>query len=108
MMQKGFLKLWRRWVIASARRMPIESAGVCMAFSVGFALTACYLLPKITQAASRAPMIAEALNGTPAGWWWMRRIEWTMIGAAVFASWLFHARCLQICFPKYYDPYRLD
>ncbi|MBL9187503.1 MAG: hypothetical protein JNK23_08510 [Opitutaceae bacterium] len=99
------LNLWRRWVIFFARKMPIESPGICTAFCVLFLLTAVYLLPELSRLASEAPMFREALDGATTGWRWLRGIEIAMVVGACTASWIFQARCLQICFPDFYDQY---
>jgi hypothetical protein len=101
-------RLWRRWVIAVARRMPIESAGVCMAVSVLLLMTAVYLLPEAAGFADSSPGIGEALRATKSGARYLRVLEFAWVVGAGGAAWLFQARCLQICFPDFYDPYAED
>jgi hypothetical protein len=102
------LKLWRKTVVMFARRMPIESAGVCMAFSVLFLLTAVFILPEAAEHAAESPLIAEGLSAADGGWRVMHWIEGTMILGACLASSIFQARCLQLCYPKFYDPYAIE
>lgn len=105
----GFIRRsWRRCVVVAARRMPIESAGACMAFSVLFLLSAIYLLPEVTSDAALPPIIADALHRSRDGGRYLHRLEWVLIIGAIGAAWVFQARCLQICFPEFYDPYALD
>ena len=91
-----------------ARRMPLESAGVCMAFSMLFLLTAVFILPQVGRHAARSPLIAEGLEGTEDGWRILQWAEGVMILGACLASWVFQARCLQLCYPKFYDPYAIE
>jgi hypothetical protein len=35
-------------------------------------------------------------------------LEFAWVVGAGGAAWLFQARCLQICFPDFYDPYAED
>lgn len=91
-----------------AHRLPIESPVACMAFSILFALTACYLLPGIESLARVAPGVAPALDGLQDGWRLLRIASRTMIVAAYACAWMFQARCLQLCYPDYYDPYAMD
>lgn len=88
--------------------MPIESPGLCMGFSVLFLLTAIYVLPEMTQHASRSPLLAEALNGSESGWRYLRFIDGFLTAGAGVAAWIFQARCLQLCYPDFYDPYAVD
>lgn len=67
-MLKRVVRFWRKGVIALARRMPIESPGLCMSFSILFLLTAIYVLPDVTSDAAHSPLIAQALNGSESGW----------------------------------------
>jgi hypothetical protein len=102
------LKLWRKTVVMFARRMPIESAGSCMAFSVLFLLTAVFILPEAAEHAAKSPLIAEGLSAARNGWRALRWIEGAMILGACLASAMFQARCLQLCYPKFYDPYAIE
>ena len=86
-----------------AGRMPIESPPVCMLGSVLFLATAACLLPKLEACARISPLLAAALNGSPDGWQCLRFLEWTMIGSACACAAIFQARCLQLCYPEYYD-----
>lgn len=107
-MRNRLLRVWRRFVIVFARRMPIESPALCMAFSVLFLLTAVYVLPEMTQHAGRSPLLAEAINGNEGGWLYLRWLDAFLTAGAGLAAWIFQARCLQLCFPDYYDPYAVD
>src|SRR5471032_109272 len=97
--------VWRRSVAFFARRMPLESPGACMAFSVLCLAAASFLLPKLEGCAGLCPLLADALDGLDNGWAWLRRFEWATIAAAYFAAGIFQARCLQLCFPDDYNPY---
>lgn len=88
--------------------MPIESPGICMGFCVLFLLTAVYLLPDTTRVAAQAPLFSQALDGTASGWRYLHWVEMAMVVGACTASWIFQARCLQICFPEFYDQYAGD
>lgn len=102
------VKFWRKTVVMFARRMPLESAGVCMTFSVLFLATAVFLLPEVAEHASKSPLVVEALNGEKGGWRTLQWLEGAMILGACSASWVFQARCLQLCYPKFYDPYGIE
>ena len=102
-------RLWRRWVIAAARRMPIESAGACMAISVFFALGAIYFPPRAAHYAMEAPGIGQAFRSAKdGGGLYLRELKIALIIGATGAAWIFQARCLQLCFPDFYDPYATD
>ena len=88
-----------------ARRMPLESPAVCMGLSAGILLTAVFLLPGIEALARRAPLLSDALDGASGGWGWLRAAAWAASAAAYACAWMFQARCLQICYPDFYDPY---
>jgi hypothetical protein len=79
-----------------------------MAGTVLFVAGACCLLPSLEGCAQRAPLIAEALDGWNYGWICLRGLKWALAFAAHGGAWLFQARCLQLCFPNFYDPYLLD
>jgi hypothetical protein len=79
-----------------------------MGFSVTFLLTAIYLLPGLEPWARVSPLVAEAFDGAPHGWRCLRIMAWASIAAAYASAWTFQARCLQICYPDYYDPYATD
>lgn len=102
------IRLWRQSVVISARRMPIESPAACMGFSLLFAMTALGLLPQMEAFARAAPLLAQALDASERGWRCLRVLQWAMIGAACLGAWFFQARCLQLCYPDIYDPYRSD
>lgn len=74
-----------------------------MAFSATFLLTALFLLPGLETWARVAPLVSDALGGSDGGWRWLRYTEWGMLGGAYACAWMFQARCLQICFPEFYD-----
>jgi hypothetical protein len=97
--------LWRSAVILPARRMPLESPGLCMALSLLFFLTGLALLPRLERVARVAPLVADALDSSAHGWRSFRIVEATMVLAACVGGWTFQARCLQICYPEFYDPY---
>jgi hypothetical protein len=101
-------RLWRGWVVLFARRLPIESPFACMGFSAIFLLTACCLLPGLETWARVSPVISAALDGFPDGWRCLRMASWAMIAAAYACAWAFQARCLQLCYSEYYDPYAMD
>jgi len=42
------------------------------------------------------------------GWLWLRCVEWMTIGAACLCAGIFQARCLQICYPDFFDPYATE
>ncbi len=88
--------------------MPIESPGLCMGFSVLFLLTAIYVLPEITEHAGNSPLVSEALNGNKNGWRYLRYLDAFLTTGAGLAASIFQARCLQLCYPDFYDPYAAD
>ena len=96
---------WRFAVVALARRMPIESPVACMGFSVLFLVSGLFLVPGVEDAVRAAPLLADAVDAAGFGWRGLRILEWTMIGAACLGAGMFQARCLQICFPRAFDPY---
>jgi len=102
------LCLVRRGVAALARRMPIESPVACMAFSLLFLVTALWLLPEAEGLARTIPLIADGLGAFSHGWLWLRCVEWMTIGAACLCAGIFQARCLQICYPDFFDPYATE
>jgi hypothetical protein len=79
-----------------------------MAGTVLFLAGACALLPNLENCARRSPLLTAALNGWPWGWLSLRVGEGVLTLAAYGGAWLFQARCLQLCFPDYYDAYALD
>jgi len=99
------LRLWRRSVAWWGRRMPLQSASLCMTLSLLLFLTALILLPQLDNAARLAPLVGDALNGTGCGWPVLHIVEATMMLAAGVGGWTFQARCLQICYPEFYDLY---
>jgi len=101
------VRLWRRAVAFSARRMPLQSAALCMALSVLFFLSALTLLPQLEVVARSAPLVADALDGSARGWAAFHFVEATMMVAACAGGWTFQARCLQICYPEFYDIYAI-
>jgi hypothetical protein len=99
-------RLWRRLVVGFAGRMPIDSPAACMAFSAVFLLTTLFLLPGIEPQARAAPLVTQAFSGAPAAWRWLAVLRWAMTVAGSCCAWIFQARCLQLCFPDAFDPYR--
>jgi hypothetical protein len=79
-----------------------------MGFSVLFLLTACYLVPGLEPWARVSPVLSAAFGGYPGGWRCLRILARAMIAAALACAWMFQARCLQLCYPEYYDPYAMD
>ena len=102
------LRSWRAFVAFFARRLPLQSPALCMTFSLLFLFTAFGLLPDAEREARAAPLIADALDGFDHGWRALQIVEGTMMAAACVGAWVFQARCLQICYPDFYDPYALD
>ena len=96
---------FRRTVVFLARRMPIGSPAACMGFSLLFLLTASLLLPNAARFARTAPLLADALDGNTYGWRGLYAFEWAASGAALVCVGIFQARCLQLCYPDYFDPY---
>lgn len=97
------LRFWRRWVAACARYLPLESPTACMAGTVLFLVGACGLLPNLEGCARRTPLLVMALGGWKWGWLSLRALQGGLILAAYAGAGLFQARCLQLCFPDYYD-----
>jgi len=102
------LRRWRQWVASSSRHLPLESPAACMAGTVLFLAGAWFLLPRLEGCARQAPLVAEALAGWHYGWSCLRGLKWLLALAAHAGAWLFQARCLQLCYPEFYDPYLLE
>jgi hypothetical protein len=102
------LRRWRQWVASSSRHLPLESPAACMAGTVLFLAGAWFLLPRLEGCARQAPLVAEALAGWHYGWSCLRGLKWLLALAAHVGAWLFQARCLQLCYPEFYDPYLLE
>ena len=100
-------RLWRGWVVFFAHLLPIESPVACMGFSILFLLTAFCLLPGLEAWARAAPVLSAALDGLPEGWRCLRIAAGAMFAAACACAWMFQARCLQLCYPDFYDPYEV-
>jgi len=101
------VRLWRWSVVFSARRLPLQSPALCMALSVLLFLTALTLLPQLEIVARLAPLVADTLDGCVYGWRALHLVEATMMVAACAGGWAFQSRCLQICYPEFYDPYAI-
>jgi len=74
-----------------------------MACSALFMLSGCCLVPGLERFARANPVVAAACSGFPNGWRWLGLLQGAMTAGACFGAWIFQARCLQICYPRFYD-----
>ena len=64
-------------------------------------------MPKTAALARNSPVLAEAFEGNRHGWQALAWFEWAAIGTAYVGGGIFQARCLQLCYPDYFDRYTL-
>lgn len=100
--------IWRKFVCISAKLIPIESPGWCMFFTILIIALIFMILPDGLFVLSRVPAIADALTTSHQLYVTFEVINFTVYTLLIVTAWQFQARCIQLCYPKEFNPHNTD